>query len=535
MTRMRARPRHLSVFRLGSLGLLLSMFATLFSSFGITPAYASGSRSVLAAYYAWYDQNTWSSGKLSDQPQAPYLSSDRATIDRQVSQAQAAGIDAFELNWWGPNNPTDSNLQTLLSVSQTRGFKALVDFDLNSPFVNNAGDVTNVLKYATRYFSDPSYFTDDGRPVLFFYGTRKYDVNTWGAIRARVDPNHAALWIAEGDIFSYLNVFDGIYPYSIAWSGNPSGQLASYARSARSYPGKLWVATVMPGYDDTHLGRSNGFAVDRQNGGYYAALWQGALATNPDMVQVTSFNEWMEGTQIEPSQRYGNAYLQLTRQYADQFRSAAAPAPSSGGGGAFYTEAGQGRGGYWIDNSGGVDMFDAFHGLGGVDALGYPSSQRFQKDGFTYQATQGALLQWRPELGRAILANAFEWFTDAGKDDWLYNFAGIPRPIRDDGSGGNWEKAKQIRLSWMTDDAIRAKFLSAGSVDDAINRYGLPMSYPEKHGPFIVQRFQRMTFQHWVESVPGMPARGSVVRVLAGDYLKQLGLIPTSAEAPSGG
>lgn len=534
MTRPIARPRHPATSLFSRLLVLVTFLSALAPLVSPAPAFAQGARPVLAAYYAWYDQNTWTSGKLSDQPVTPYHSADRATIDAQVAEAQGAGIDAFALNWWGPGNPTDTNLQTLFSVAHARNFKALVDFDLSSPFVNNPGDATNVLTYATRYFADPSYFTDDGKPVVFFYGTRKYDVGTWGAIRAKVDPNHQARWIAEGDDFSYLTVFDGIYPYSVAWSSDPSSQLASYAAKARSYPGKLWVATVMPGYDDTRLGRSNSFAVNRENGGYYASMWNGAIATNPDMVQITSFNEWMEGTQIEPSKTYGDAYLHLTKQYADAYRGSNAPAASSSGGpGAFYTQAGQGKGGYRIDDSGGITFYDAFRALGGSDALGYPSSQRFQKDGFTYQATQGALLQWRPDQNRAVLANTFEWFTDAGKDDWLYNVDGIPRPIRDDGSGGDYNKAKQTRLSWMTDDAIRAKFLSAGSVDDAINLYGLPMSYPEKHGPFVVQRFQRMAFQHWVEDVPGMPPKGSVVRILGGDYLKQLGLIPAAAAVPT--
>src|SRR5262249_6168689 len=269
-----------------------------------------------------------------------------------------------------------------------------------------------------RYFGDPSYFTYGGKPVVVFYGIRKYDVGTWGAIRAAVDPGYAAIWIGEGDLFAYLSVFDGIYPYSVAWSPNPAGQLASYAASACAYSGKLWVATTMPGYDDTRLGRSNGFAVDRQGGGYYTTLWQGAIATNPDMIQITSFNEWLEDTQIEPSRSYGDLYLQLTKQLSDQYKATGPTATHAiaTGRGAFYQQAGQGKGGYWLTDDGGLGFFDAFQSLGGVDSLGNPASQRFAKGGFTYQATQGALLQWRPELGRAILANAFEWFTDAGQD-----------------------------------------------------------------------------------------------------------------------
>src|SRR5262249_32925438 len=152
-------------------------------------------------------------------------------------------------------------------------------------------------------------------------------------------------------------------------------------------------------------------------------------------------NEWPEGSEIEPAQSFGNQYLQLTKQNADAYRaSSATPAlAKSANKAAFFTQAGQGKGGVWLVDDAKASFYSSFQALGGVAALGYPASQRFDKDGFTYQAAQGALMQWRPELGRAILANSFEWFTSAGQDDWLYNTASIPRPIRDDGSNGSWE------------------------------------------------------------------------------------------------
>ena len=36
----------------------------------------------------------------------------------------------------------------------------------------------------------------------------------------------------------------------------------------------------------------------------------------------------------------------------------------------------------------------------------------------------------------------------------------------------------------------------------------------------------------WLEDVPGMPPKGSVVGVLGGDLLKELGLIPAEAARP---
>lgn len=517
---------------LASAALLLTIVPTL-------PAVASGEAPVLAKYYAWFDGNTWGSGQLTDQPAALYSSADRGAIERQVAQAQSAGIDGFTLDWWGPGNPTDSNLQALLSVAKAKGFKVTVDVDLNSPFLNSSGDVTHALSYLKRYFGDPAWFKYNRRPVVSFYGIRKYDVGTWASIRGAAG-DEGALWIGEGDIFTYLQIFDGMHPYSVAWSPDPSSQLASYASRTRAYGDKLWVATVMPGYNDTRLGRPDGFSVDRQGGAYYQRMWQGAIATRPAFISITSWNEWLEGSQIEPSKSYGDLFLRLTREGAaavgvagDATTPATPTANVATGDGAFYTEAGEGKGGYAVTNRDGVGLFSSFRALGGVEALGFPATQRFQRGGFIYQAMQGAVLQWRPEYGRAVPANTMEWFSEAGKDDWLLQTAGVPQPIDDDGSSGNWAAAKQTRFGWMTDDAIRQQFLSSDSLDRAIEMYGLPMSRPERHGPFITQRFQRITFQHWVEAVPGMPAPGSVVRVLAGDLLKRAGILPAEAIVPS--
>ena len=190
---------------------------------------------------------------------------------------------------------------------------------------------------------------------------------------------------------------------------------------------------------------------------------------------------------------------------------------------------------YEVTNDGGILFADEYERLGGVDTLGHPASYRFTLgDGFTYQVTQRALLQWRPEANSAYLGNIFQMLEQAGLDDWLLREKGIPLPIKDDGAGGDWNKAKEARLSWLTNEQIKAKYLanpnpdaiSGWSVNRSIELYGLPMSRPERYGPFISQRFQRVAFQLWVEEVPGSPAPGTVIGVLAGDLLKQAGLVP---------
>jgi hypothetical protein len=110
----------------------------------------------------------------------------------------------------------------------------------------------------------------------------------------------------------FLNFTDGLHTYApinLPWSE----VLAVYdeAATAAHERDKIFSATVMPGYDDTEI-RSPGTIVDRQNGTYYTSFWHTAAAAFPDSYVITSFNEWHEGSEIEPSLEYGQSYIDMT-------------------------------------------------------------------------------------------------------------------------------------------------------------------------------------------------------------------------------
>jgi hypothetical protein len=285
---------------------------------------------VLAFYYPWFDGNTWKSGKAADLPQTPYNSDDPAAMARHIEQAQNSGIDAFVLNWWGKGNRTEKNLKTMLDIAAKRSFRLAVDFDINSPFMGGAASYTENLRHLhASHASHPAYLRYEGRPVVFFYNVSRLPVSTWQGIRDQVDPEHGAIWIAEGVDIKYLSVFDGHHLYSITWPNRipPSQTLSTWGKRVRQYnrkqgTNKLWVATVMPGYDDRKTRPGSGFVRAREGGNYYRACWQAAIASQPHWVVINSFNEWMEGSHIEPSQAHGTLYLELTHEWAHRFRDA---------------------------------------------------------------------------------------------------------------------------------------------------------------------------------------------------------------------
>lgn len=289
------------------------------------PAAAQSNRMVLAFYYTWYSSDLWDGGKTPDIAAQPYNSTDPAAIARHVDQARGAGIDGFVASWYGPdggvNNQTQSNFLQLLDIAAARGFKAAVDFESRSPFFGDAGAVVNALSYAINTLgAHPAYLRYGGKPVIFFWANNRFTPEEWANIRAQADPNRSAIWIAEGVTTQWLSVFDGLHLYNVAWSNDFAATAARFGKASRDL-GKVWVATAMPGWDDTRVpGRTSAYVKDRAGGQFYRNSFNGAASSNPDMLIITSFNEWMEGSQIEPSTSYGNLYLDLTRELAAAYK-----------------------------------------------------------------------------------------------------------------------------------------------------------------------------------------------------------------------
>ena len=135
----------------------------------------------------------------------------------------------------------------------------------------------------------------------------------------------------------YLEIFDGLYVYRIDHACCPDACLSAprWAAEVRSWEertgqAKLWVGTVMPGWDDLNSKASHcadlrvsaePFARDRSDGEYYARTWEAVLPTEPDLIVLHSFNEWVEGSYVEPSALFGERYLGLTREWVDRFKA----------------------------------------------------------------------------------------------------------------------------------------------------------------------------------------------------------------------
>ena len=74
--------------------------------------------------------------------------------------------------------------------------------------------------------------------------------------------------------------------------------------------GLRFVPFITPGYDDRNLRGSGRPVLARESGRFYRRYWAMAQSfVDPDVphLVLTSFNEWHEGTEIEPSRQYGTS------------------------------------------------------------------------------------------------------------------------------------------------------------------------------------------------------------------------------------
>jgi len=108
----------------------------------------------------------------------------------------------------------------------------------------------------------------------------------------------------DEEAFMLEGGFDGFYTYFATEGFTYGSTPANWSRLAQwaKRHGKLFIPCVGPGYDDTRIRPWNERNTrSRESGAYYDREFEAALAADPDVIGITSFNEWHEGTQIEPA------------------------------------------------------------------------------------------------------------------------------------------------------------------------------------------------------------------------------------------
>jgi hypothetical protein len=254
-------------------------------------------------------------------------------IERHVTEAREAGITAFIVTWWGQGDFHDEGMRPMLDAARKAGLKISAYYETTKP--RGAGTVegtaSDLLYLLEHYGSDPAWLKAGGKPVVFVYGRAiaELKLEGWRSVIGEVNRRYrgGAVFIGDQISAAAAQVFDGIHTY------NPTGRTAHKsvedirAWAAQAYPEwvrtagpKISCVTVIPGYDDTRLNRPAPRPVtDRLGGETYRVLWEQAISAHPSWVLITSWNEWHEGSEIEPSLENGERELKTTREFARRF------------------------------------------------------------------------------------------------------------------------------------------------------------------------------------------------------------------------
>ena len=279
-----------------------------------------------------------------------YSSQDSTSVCSHFDQMRQAGIEVAVVSWWGRERFEDDALPLLLNCAHHYDIEIALHLE---PYQERSVITTRAdLIYLQRqYGQHPAWYREEqygNLPFYYLYDSYHIPASEWarllkpsGDISIRdteLDALFVNLLVEADDRKSLLEAgFDGFYTYFGATGFSYGSTPVNWPGLSRwaNDQGLLFVPCVAPGYDDIRVRPWNSVNTrSRDEGAYFDRLWSQALAAAPDCIGITSFNEWHEGTQIEPARPLSipgytyedylpldpEYYVQRTRFWSDRYR-----------------------------------------------------------------------------------------------------------------------------------------------------------------------------------------------------------------------
>lgn len=223
-----------------------------------------------------------------------YSSADTSVLNAQMAEIRAAGIDTVVYSWWGRGSWEDQVMPVFLNAAKANGLRVAAHME---PYPGR--DSTLAADYA--------YFLGQGVTEFYVYNA---DKASSAALKAANDslPGTVRVWeealaattMKDGSfaVQAKAHGATGIYSYAgFGFSGADFGKMCDDAHALKL----LCSPSVAPGFSAERATTLDRFTTDRKNGQRYDDQWAGAFYSGADMISITSYNEWHEGTNIEPA------------------------------------------------------------------------------------------------------------------------------------------------------------------------------------------------------------------------------------------
>lgn len=280
-------------------------------------------------------------GYLRDRPvpRAPRPQPDWQLRDLQdeVRTAYAAGIDGFVLDIVQTTGDNDVRVQSvqeqlMKAAAVEPRFKIVLMPDMTGGMRRKSVD--EVARYVAKLAASPSAMRlADGRLVVAPFTAENHTASWWTTFMDRMDTRYnlkVALVPLFQDEREHDQEFSAIsYGYANWGARNPDANEVE-ATSADSPVarvdavhrlGKIWMQPVS--VQDERP--SQQIYDEAENTTNLRNTWQIARDSGAEWVQIATWNDYAEGTQIAPSVKHGRTFLDLISYYATWFKTGVEP------------------------------------------------------------------------------------------------------------------------------------------------------------------------------------------------------------------
>ena len=334
-------------------------------------------------YYPWYTLQRWKYDRnVTGKPYlGPYDNSNVNVINQHIDWAKQAGIDYFIYSWLGTNRkehgPETKITDNFIRQTNIINFKIMplyetplalnqspdnIDFDQKYWPRVTAGDqfIKDMLAFSNQAHNTDHFLRINNCPRVALYLARnminqdKYfkklkkelsnrnqcldftaDVTFWNSsdkplARSEQSSEEQWEWLANNfsAVFGYNMYSDNINVYNIK-DDLAFDKIFLKAKSVnqekwenRSHDvGLKYHYSIQPGYDDRLL-RGNDRPAAPPSEKFLLMDWERIHddLTDTDHILITSFNEWYEGTAIEPSKKDGKSLIAANRTATDTIK-----------------------------------------------------------------------------------------------------------------------------------------------------------------------------------------------------------------------